>query len=112
MGPVDPGQQLGIYLVGGGEHDMVGPSARIRLAFHGDPGRIDGLRQAQGQRRVNDTHPNISRSKKDTCVFATRTSISGYRHTSSFFKASYSPHATGSPAKKSSSVAIYLRLCS
>ena len=52
MSPIDPGQQLGIYL------------------------------------------------------FATRISISGYRHTSSFFKASYSHHATGFPAKKSSSVAI------
>ena len=39
-------------------------------------------------------------------LFATRTSISGYRHTSSFLKASYSPHATGFPAKNASSVAI------
>ena len=52
MSPIDPGQQLGIYL------------------------------------------------------FATRISISGYRHTSSFFKASYSPHATVFPAKNTSSVFI------
>ena len=56
MGPVDPGLQLGIDIVGGGEHDMVGPSARIRLAFHGDPGRIDRLRQAQGQREEMRRH--------------------------------------------------------
>ena len=29
---------------------MVRPSSRIGLAFHGNPGRIDRLRQAQGQR--------------------------------------------------------------
>ena len=50
MGPVNPGKQFRIDSLVRREQDMVGPSARIRLALHGDPGRIDRFRQARGQR--------------------------------------------------------------
>ena len=60
MGPVNPGKQFRIDFLVRREQDMVGPSARIRLALHGDPGRIDRFRQAQGQRDEMPGHLRFS----------------------------------------------------